>query len=586
MTRTAKLAPFASLLLALCPVLIAACSDSPSAACMRNSECASGSYCSAGSCTTDCTAATVADDCATGEMCSSFGMCVAPPDGGAPDLGQDDLGPSPVDAGVDAPGSRPACVVAGGVDADGDGYCVDAATEADCADDNAAVNPGATEICTPSTTGSVSIDENCDGAIDESCAWHFGRPHWLSTAKGGNAGNLTLSADGLRLYYRGGPTTMALSARARLDAPFGALTPVRGAGTDGTIGAGSGGTMSADELELIYNASGDLYVTRRTSASGDFAAGTPIPSLNDAVGQDWAPSLSPGGLELFFASSRGAAMRYQIYRSTRSTTTSDAWSTPALVTIDWGASPLPTGEQSPSLSQDGLTMFFGVEGAGGVQMFMASRAATDAAAFGSPMRVGDLAADVGDDFYYYVSDRTREIFFASTRAWGPAGGRALWRAEICRDGPCEARAVSCLGGRLSEDRLHCYWRDTAMVPWVTARTACGVDAHTATIQSADENAILAALYSGGQTWLGGYDGAPAVTPALPPVAQCTVATPGCAFGWTTREPWTYANFAAGEPNNGAGGEDGLLMTASGTWNDGSFSFATGVFCEREMWPTW
>lgn len=551
--------------------------------CARNSDCQAGYFCSAGACDQMCRPETVDVDCEPGQSCSSFGQCVGEAvdggdiDGGAP------IDTGAADAGVDAPMT---CVSDGGTDADGDGFCEDVGDELDCDDEVDAVHPGAEETCTSSTAGDPPRDENCDGRIDESCAWHFGRPHWLPTAKAGSAGNVTLSIDGLRLYFRGGPTTMSVVSRTSLEAPFGVAVAVSGSGAAGTIGSSSGGTMSEDELELIYNAGGELLVARRATITAAFGAGVALAALNDAVAQDWAPSLSPGGLELFYASSRGTAGRYEVYRSMRSALASDDWSAPELVSFDWGAGPVPAGEQSPALSADGLTLFFGVEGAGGVQMYMASRESIDAVAFDAPVRVADLAADVGDDFYYYVSDATREIFFASTRGWGPAGGRAMWRAEICRDGPCPAREVDCPGGRLSDDRLHCYWRDATAVPWVTSRTVCGTDAHAATIQSLEENTLIAALYGGGQTWLGGYDGMPAVTPALPAVPQCTVAIPGCAFGWTTVEPWTYANFAAGEPNNSGGNEDGLLMTASGTWNDGIFSFATGTFCERELWPTW
>ena len=68
-------------------------------ACVRNSDCEVGSYCSSGACVTDCTPATVEDDCDPGQACSSFGMCVGGADAGSgPDAGTVDGG---VDGGLD-----------------------------------------------------------------------------------------------------------------------------------------------------------------------------------------------------------------------------------------------------------------------------------------------------------------------------------------------------------------------------------------------------------------------------------------------------------------------------------------------------
>lgn len=46
-------------------------------------------------------------------------------------------------------------------DADGDGYC---ATEGDCDDNDASVNPGASEVC------GDNVDNDCDGSVDEGCS--------------------------------------------------------------------------------------------------------------------------------------------------------------------------------------------------------------------------------------------------------------------------------------------------------------------------------------------------------------------------------------------------------------------------------
>ncbi|HUU02455.1 MAG TPA: MopE-related protein [Myxococcota bacterium] len=51
----------------------------------------------------------------------------------------------------------------GCADADGDGYEDDACGGTDCNDSSAAINPGAAEVC------GDSLDNNCDGQIDEGC---------------------------------------------------------------------------------------------------------------------------------------------------------------------------------------------------------------------------------------------------------------------------------------------------------------------------------------------------------------------------------------------------------------------------------
>ena len=50
--------------------------------------------------------------------------------------------------------------------------------------------------------------------------------------------------------------------------------------------------------------------------------------------------------------------------------------------------------------------------------------------------------------------------------------------------------------------------------------------------------------------------------------------PGCGWSWITGEKWEYTNWAPGEPNDAAGGEDRLAIYGSGnpdseigTWND-------------------
>lgn len=62
--------------------------------------------------------------------------------------------------------------------------------------------------------------------------------------------------------------------------------------------------------------------------------------------------------------------------------------------------------------------------------------------------------------------------------------------------------------------------------------------------------VLTNVGTGGNSvWIGGHD---SVTEGV--------------WTWLSGEPWSYANWNGGEPNN-VGGENRLMMYASGTWND-------------------
>ncbi len=113
------------------------------------------------------------------------------------------------------------------------------------------------------------------------------------------------------------------------------------------------------------------------------------------------------------------------------------------------------------------------------------------------------------------------------------------------------------------------WCDIVQVEinYTTARTAAeatsylGRTGRLATINSQEENDFLVNSVmplTGQGFWLGatqtggGYE-------------------PSDGWGWTTGEPWSYTNWAAGEPNNSGGGhEDFLEIYPSGgfgKWND-------------------
>jgi hypothetical protein len=104
--------------------------------------------------------------------------------------------------------------------------------------------------------------------------------------------------------------------------------------------------------------------------------------------------------------------------------------------------------------------------------------------------------------------------------------------------------------------------------WFAARAAAdafsfgGYRGHLATINSAEENlfitnAVLPGLPQHNSYWLGGYQDRTA-----PDYRE-----PAGGWRWVTGEPWIYANWNGGEPNNVDGGENALEIRKDGTWND-------------------
>ncbi|NPA25396.1 MAG: C-type lectin domain-containing protein, partial [Deltaproteobacteria bacterium] len=106
--------------------------------------------------------------------------------------------------------------------------------------------------------------------------------------------------------------------------------------------------------------------------------------------------------------------------------------------------------------------------------------------------------------------------------------------------------------------------DANYISWSTADAAAklqtynGISGHLATLTSAGENTFVKALVDDGRhwaSWIGGFQ---------PENAD----EPDGDWTWVTGEPWSYANWNNGEPND-SGGEDSLVIYYSGTWNDQS-----------------
>jgi hypothetical protein len=228
-------------------------------------------------------------------------------------------------------------------------------------------------------------------------------------------------------------------------------------------------TLTSDMLEMYFNLSDDIYVTKRTSITSAWSQPVIDAALSSASGET-TPDISGDGLTMYFASNRpGGLGDTDIWRSVRGSRT-ETWGVPvnvaelssangdatAAMTADqlmlvttsnradggvsydmyistratvgapWGPlAPLDAldvgqvDDTSGFLSPDGLTIYWDSGG----DISYAVRASRTAA-FGAPMRITEVNVAGKRDFDPWVSPDGRHMFMASDRG----GALALYES--------------------------------------------------------------------------------------------------------------------------------------------------------------
>jgi Tol biopolymer transport system component len=156
--------------------------------------------------------------------------------------------------------------------------------------------------------------------------------------------------------------------------------------------------------------------------------GTPI-NLGSPIntpGFDGGPSLSADGLTLCLASNRpGGVGRDDLWVSSRKSTR-DAWQIP----VNLGATiNSAEGDASPSISADGLELYFDSARSGGQgsgDIWVTTRASTSEA-WGTPRNLGPTLNSSSADSVPKLSSDGLSLFFASARPGG-FGVRDVWVA--------------------------------------------------------------------------------------------------------------------------------------------------------------
>ncbi len=205
-------------------------------------------------------------------------------------------------------------------------------------------------------------------------------------------------------------------------------------------------SLSADGLALYFvsdrfggQGGADIWVTRRSDASGAWGApenvGFPINSMN----RDLAPCISRDGLTLYFSSDRQPSQgMIDIWVATRSSDASP-WNAPVNLGEEVNGI---AGENHPFISADSLHLYFSdyddptvrKGGLGQLDMWEAKRASVSAA-WEKPANMGPVFNTPGRESHPYLSSDGLVFLFCSDRAGG-LGQRDIWfskRATL--DGP-------------------------------------------------------------------------------------------------------------------------------------------------------
>jgi hypothetical protein len=189
-----------------------------------------------------------------------------------------------------------------------------------------------------------------------------------------------------------------------------------GGGDAGSAGSGGAGAGSAGN----GGSAGTSTIAELRSCP--FGAPEPLVGIVFDSNSEWGPSLSADGLTLYFAQSGSG--HHDLYRATRPDR-GVTFSTPVALTA------LNTGDDdgTPFISADGLRLYFHSNrdgGPGGKDLYVATRSSVAAEFTSAELLANVNSADI--DHLPRLSSDELTLWFTSTRDGG-AGGADLWTAS-------------------------------------------------------------------------------------------------------------------------------------------------------------
>ncbi|MFC1652463.1 protein kinase [Planctomycetota bacterium] len=248
----------------------------------------------------------------------------------------------------------------------------------------------------------------------------------------------SISADGLSLYFSlkrfGEWADLWVTTRATVADPWD--PPVNLGPTINSSDTEDTPSISADGLTLYFSSwqtdwhdKMDLWKATRQTTDDVWGAPENLgPTINSSV-LDWSPSISADGLLLVFCSNRPDGIGKTDLWMTRRSTTDDLWSEPVNLGPPVNS---PSIEATPSISADGLLLFFQSDRpggyGGGADIWVARRKTTDDP-WSEPVNLGPVISTWGFDGNPIISADGSTLYFVSNRPGGH-GDEDLWQVSI------------------------------------------------------------------------------------------------------------------------------------------------------------
>ena len=192
--------------------------------------------------------------------------------------------------------------------------------------------------------------------------------------------------------------------------------------------------LSADGLRLFFHSDdrpggygeGDLWMTTRPTTKDPWAEPVNLGPIVNSSASDASPSISADGLELFFQSKRaGGSGDSDLWVTTRPTT-DESWGEPLNLGPVVNSS---AKEVSPGISGDGLSLYLHSSRAGNIgprDIWMSTRQTKDEA-WGPPVNLGPTVNSSAYDYSPSISADGRLLLIWSNRPGG-YGGSDIWVA--------------------------------------------------------------------------------------------------------------------------------------------------------------